>query len=327
MLLRAAAALMPAGLGLNTAAGTLTRDFKHLAVDMYLTEEEGQKKLVVDCHFGRRKSLASIRTATSHVQVRGRGRRRDPGLYASAELGLGGSSGAGKWQGRAGGSWWRLAAGAQCRQCGKAGVQQRKPRSAGGVVCGGSAAGTYRGWHCREEEPAAAHISLACHAALAAGWLGCCFNNKLYLLPPTRLQNLITGVTKGYEYKMRLVYAHFPININIEDAGKKIEIRNFLGEKRVRVVQMLPGACMAGGARSGWAEKEGTSCCLFPTCCPFSRLGQGAGVCCTGCQEELNACWCSFVGVWLGVRGSCAAGGVEGKPAGKQRGQGSDYWQ
>lgn len=27
---------------------------------------------------------------------------------------------------------------------------------------------------------------------------------------------MITGVTKGYEYKMRLVYAHFPININIE---------------------------------------------------------------------------------------------------------------
>lgn len=55
------------------------------------------------------------------------------------------------------------------------------------------------------------------------------------------LQNLITGVTKGFEYKMRLVYAHFPININIEDGGKIIEIRNFLGEKRVRVVKMLPG--------------------------------------------------------------------------------------
>ena len=29
---------------------------------------------------------------------------------------------------------------------------------------------------------------------------------------------MITGVTKGFEYKMRLVYAHFPININIEGA-------------------------------------------------------------------------------------------------------------
>jgi large subunit ribosomal protein L9e len=57
----------------------------------------------------------------------------------------------------------------------------------------------------------------------------------------SHVQNMITGVTKGFEYKMRLVYAHFPININIENAGAKVEIRNFLGEKRVRVINMLPG--------------------------------------------------------------------------------------
>ncbi|KAG7675289.1 hypothetical protein Ndes2526B_g08158 [Nannochloris sp. 'desiccata'] len=101
--------------------GTLQRDFKHLAVDMYLFEEEGEKKLRVDCHFGRRKALASIRTCTSHVM------------------------------------------------------------------------------------------------------------------------NMITGTTKGFEYKMRLVYAHFPININIEKKGEIVEIRNFLGEKRVRIVNMLAG--------------------------------------------------------------------------------------
>ncbi len=57
----------------------------------------------------------------------------------------------------------------------------------------------------------------------------------------SHVQNLIKGVTKGFEYKMRLVYAHFPININIEEGGKLIEIRNFLGEKRVRTVRMLAG--------------------------------------------------------------------------------------
>ncbi len=55
------------------------------------------------------------------------------------------------------------------------------------------------------------------------------------------LQNLIKGVTLGFEYKMRLVYAHFPISVNIENEGTKVEIRNFLGEKRVRVVNLLPG--------------------------------------------------------------------------------------
>ncbi|KAK3031018.1 hypothetical protein RJ639_036868 [Escallonia herrerae] len=53
--------------------------------------------------------------------------------------------------------------------------------------------------------------------------------------------NLITGVTKGYCYKMRFVYAHFPINANISSAANSIEIRNFLGEKKVRKVQMLDG--------------------------------------------------------------------------------------
>ena len=32
----------------------------------------------------------------------------------------------------------------------------------------------------------------------------------------THINNLIIGVTKGYKYKMRYVYAHFPINVNIE---------------------------------------------------------------------------------------------------------------
>ena len=52
-------------------AGSLTRDFKHLAVDMYLVEEEGAKKLKVDAHFSKRKQLAAIRTTCSHVQVLG----------------------------------------------------------------------------------------------------------------------------------------------------------------------------------------------------------------------------------------------------------------
>ena len=32
----------------------------------------------------------------------------------------------------------------------------------------------------------------------------------------TIINNLIIGVTRGFKYKMRYVYAHFPINVNIE---------------------------------------------------------------------------------------------------------------
>src|SRR5436305_343368 len=45
----------------------------------------------------------------------------------------------------------------------------------------------------------------------------------------TIINNLIIGVTRGFKYKMRYVYAHFPINVNIDkntDTGLfEVEIR------------------------------------------------------------------------------------------------------
>merc|ERR1719222_976731 len=57
----------------------------------------------------------------------------------------------------------------------------------------------------------------------------------------SHISNLFDGVEKKFEYRMRLVYAHFPINATITNGGSTIELRNFLGEKRVRIVNMLPG--------------------------------------------------------------------------------------
>ncbi|KAJ9088644.1 60S ribosomal protein L9B, variant 3 [Entomophthora muscae] len=57
----------------------------------------------------------------------------------------------------------------------------------------------------------------------------------------SHIKNMIVGVTKGFLYKMRLVYSHFPINVTISDDGLYCEIRNFLGEKRTRKVDMLEG--------------------------------------------------------------------------------------
>jgi large subunit ribosomal protein L9e len=137
---------VPAGVDIEVKAravrvkgprGVLQRDFKHLAVDMYLVEEEGEKRLKVECHFGKKKRLAAIRTACSHVQ------------------------------------------------------------------------------------------------------------------------NLITGVTKGFEYKMRLVYAHFPININIEDKGAKVS--NLRAQLQPPLLLLLPPQRHV--KQPGWSQpmKGGTA--------------------------------------------------------------------
>ena len=72
-------------------------------------------------------------------------------------------------------------------------------------------------------------------------WFGLHKNIAVVRSICTHIRNMITGVTRGYRYKMRFVYAHFPINVAINKDGKKVEIRNFLGEKRVRHIHMLEG--------------------------------------------------------------------------------------
>ena len=73
--------------------------------------------------------------------------------------------------------------------------------------------------------------------------IDCWFANKKELACVrsviSHINNMIVGVTRGFLYKMRFVYSHFPINVSI--AGDYVEIRNFLGERRVRKVKLLPG--------------------------------------------------------------------------------------
>lgn len=55
----------------------------------------------------------------------------------------------------------------------------------------------------------------------------------------SHIENLFTGVLRGFFYKMRFVYSHFPINVTL--MGDVVEIRNFGGDKQVRRVKLLPG--------------------------------------------------------------------------------------
>lgn len=53
------------------------------------------------------------------------------------------------------------------------------------------------------------------------------------------INNMIKGVTKGFEYKMKTVFSHFPIKTMVE--GNRFIIQNFLGERSPRIVEILPG--------------------------------------------------------------------------------------
>jgi large subunit ribosomal protein L6 len=60
------------------------------------------------------------------------------------------------------------------------------------------------------------------------------------------LRNMCTGVTKGYQYRMRVVYSHFPIQLKL--AGNRVEIGNFLGEKRSRFARIEKDVKVAVGS-------------------------------------------------------------------------------
>ncbi len=55
----------------------------------------------------------------------------------------------------------------------------------------------------------------------------------------SHIGNMIAGVTKGYEYRMKVVYSHFPIQLKA--ASDELVINNFLGERKSRSARILPG--------------------------------------------------------------------------------------
>jgi len=52
------------------------------------------------------------------------------------------------------------------------------------------------------------------------------------------IKNMITGVTKGYRYKLKIIYSHFPVTVVVDEKNKVVRIKNFLGEKADRVAKI-----------------------------------------------------------------------------------------
>jgi large subunit ribosomal protein L6 len=53
----------------------------------------------------------------------------------------------------------------------------------------------------------------------------------------SHIQNMISGVQKGFTYKLKIVFSHFPISAKVQD--KTVLIENFTGERRARKSKII----------------------------------------------------------------------------------------
>lgn len=54
------------------------------------------------------------------------------------------------------------------------------------------------------------------------------------------IRNMITGVTQGFEYKLKICYSHFPMQVSV--SGNEVVISNFMGEKAPRRARIVGSA-------------------------------------------------------------------------------------
>jgi len=53
----------------------------------------------------------------------------------------------------------------------------------------------------------------------------------------SHINNMMTGVKKGFTYKMKIVFSHFPISVKVRE--KMVSIENFTGERSPRVTRIM----------------------------------------------------------------------------------------
>jgi large subunit ribosomal protein L6 len=52
----------------------------------------------------------------------------------------------------------------------------------------------------------------------------------------SHINNMMIGVTKGFTYKCKIVFAHFPVTVKVK--GETISIENFTGERSARIAKI-----------------------------------------------------------------------------------------
>lgn len=56
----------------------------------------------------------------------------------------------------------------------------------------------------------------------------------------SHISNMIKGVTAGFRYKMRSVYAHFPINLSLQENNSVVEVSSLPSRLRLQSPHFLP---------------------------------------------------------------------------------------
>lgn len=69
-------------------------------------------------------------------------------------------------------------------------------------------------------------------------------NKKGYALVNTlasKIRNMIVGVQRGFRYRMKIVYAHFPMSVKVDEERGLVVIENFLGRRDKIEARIMPG--------------------------------------------------------------------------------------
>ncbi|MFA5363623.1 MAG: 50S ribosomal protein L6 [Candidatus Bathyarchaeia archaeon] len=53
----------------------------------------------------------------------------------------------------------------------------------------------------------------------------------------SHIRNMIKGVTTGFTYKLKIVFSHFPLTVELK--GNTLTIKNFTGERSPRTIKIL----------------------------------------------------------------------------------------
>ncbi len=60
---------------------------------------------------------------------------------------------------------------------------------------------------------------------------------KFANLVKSKIRNMVTGLQKGYEYRLEVIYSHFPMNIAVKEGC--VEISNILGAKSPKKAKIV----------------------------------------------------------------------------------------